>query len=69
VPTCVHGKIGFSGIKGIQWQMNVAWGGHVACHEDIGTCFIIIRSTILIIIKPCICGQTLILPLVGHVNN
>ncbi len=65
----VHGRIGFSGIKNIQWQMNIAWGGRVACHVDIGTCFIITRSTIFMIIKPCICGQTSNLPLVGDASN
>ncbi len=43
-------------IKGIRWQTTHHEEG-MACHEDIGMkCFIIMRSTILTIIKPCRCS-------------
>jgi hypothetical protein len=41
----------------------------MACHEDIRTCFIITRSTILITIKPCQCSGKSILPWMEDVDN
>jgi len=58
----VKPNLNFNDIKGIQWQIT-HHGEGMACHEDIGMkCFIIMRSTILIIIKPYRCsGRSILL--------
>ncbi len=41
----------------------------MACHENIGmTCFIIMKSNVLITIKPCRCSGRSILPLMEDVD-
>jgi hypothetical protein len=64
-----HGGIGLNVIESIWWQTTLHGEG-MAYHENIGvTCFIIVKSTIWIAIKPCKCDWRSILPKVEDVDD